>query len=83
MGAIGEEGVDKPGDAARDPGDDPSTKYQENGARLVTLALRCHNSQKDAPDHKAGDAVYPVVPIFRHVVRRSFSSAHAGWSGSG
>jgi hypothetical protein len=34
--------------------------------RLVTLP-RCHNSQKDAPDHEAADAVYPVVPIFRHV----------------
>jgi len=46
MGAIGEEGVDKPGDAARDPGDDPSTKYQENGAPLVTLALRCHTAKR-------------------------------------
>jgi len=58
--------IDEPGGGARDPGDDPSTKYQENGVRLVTLPLRCHDSQKDAPDHEAADAVYPVVPIFRH-----------------
>lgn len=35
--------------------------------RLVTLSLRCHNSQEDAPDHEAADAEYPVAPIFRHV----------------
>ena len=35
--------------------------------RFVTLPLRCHNSQKDAPDHEAADAEYPVATIFPHV----------------
>jgi hypothetical protein len=59
--------VDKPGDGRRDPPDAPSSKYQKNRVRVVTLGLRCHNSQKDAPDHEAADAVHPVVPIFRHI----------------
>ncbi len=33
---------------------------------FVSLSLRCHNTQNDAPDHEAADAVYPVVPVFRH-----------------
>lgn len=41
--------------------------------RLVTLSLRCHNSQEDAPDHEAADAEYPVAPIFRHVANMACS----------
>jgi hypothetical protein len=41
--------------------------------RLVTLPVRCHNSQEDAPDHEAADAEYPVAPIFRHVANMACS----------
>jgi hypothetical protein len=48
--------------------------------RLVTPPLRCHNGQKDAPDHEAAEAEYPVAPIFRHVasMRLRSLSPHAG-----
>jgi hypothetical protein len=45
----------------------PPTKTKRTVCGLASLALRCYDRQKDAPDHKADNAVDAVVPRLRHV----------------
>src|ERR1019366_9335554 len=61
---------------ARDPGDHPPAEDQQHVACLSACPLRCHNSQQDAPDGKATDAVDPVVAVLGHELHTFHVAVH-------
>src|ERR1017187_4447065 len=64
--------IDEPGDRGRDPRDAPSSKDQEKAMGPVAVPSHRNDSQQDHPDHKATDAVLPVVVVgFRHAALHS------------